>query len=282
MSVQSVRVRFEHTLAGKLIERFLELNPFERSLALGSKLFTTVVPLSILLSTLAGRPNVLATRLIDGFGLSGAGASAMKQLFDVPSAQVWNAITFIGLLVVGYSLISFARALQRIYDDAWHLPPLRSRGIGWGSIWVVAFAVYFSLSTPFARLLYEHGFRVSGTIVTVIGGTILWLLTPFILLGRRVPLRVLVPGGIASGVLLAAFNIGSNVYLPHSMTSNVTRYGLVGVTFSMLSWLFAFSLILVAAAACGAVLGERRSDWADPRPSHPTPQPDAGSGGQTE
>jgi membrane protein len=282
MSVQSVRVRFEHTLAGKLIERFLELNPFERSLALGSKLFTTVVPLSILLSTLAGRPNVLATRLIDGFGLSGAGASAMKQLFDVPSAQVWNAITFIGLLVVGYSLISFARALQRIYDDAWHLPPLRSRGIGWGSIWVVAFAVYFSLSTPFARLLYEHGFRVSGTIVTVIGGTILWLLTPFILLGRRVPLRVLVPGGIASGVLLAAFNIGSNVYLPHSMTSNVTRYGLVGVTFSMLSWLFAFSLILVAAAACGAVLGERRSDWADPRQSNPTPQPDAGSDGQTE
>lgn len=278
MNVQSIRGRLEQTLVGKLVERLLELNPFERSLALGAKLFTAVVPLSILLSTLVGGPNLLVTRLIDGFGLTGAGASALTQLFDVPSAQVWNVITLVGLLVAGYSLLSFARALQRIYEDAWHLSPLRTHGITWGSVWVVAFAVYFSLSTPLARLLYEHGFRVSGTIVSLVWGTILWLVTPFILLGRRVHLRVLAPGGITGAILLVAFNLGSNLYLPHSMTANVHRYSLVGVTFTLLSWLFAFSLTLVAAAACGAVLAERRSDWTDPRQPDSTPPADAEPG----
>jgi membrane protein len=279
MNVQSVRDRLDRVLLGRLIERILELNPFERSLVLGSKLFTAVVPLSILLSAVVGKPNVLTTRLIDGFGLTGEGASAMTQLFEVPSAQVWNLINLIGLLVAAYSLLSFARALQRIYENAWHLVPPRSHRITWGSVWVVVFAVYFSLSSPFARLLYEHGLRVSGTIVSLIGGTILWLVTPFILLGRRVPLRVLAPGGLASAVLLLAFTVGSDIYLPHSMTANVHRYGLVGVTFSLLTWLFAFSVTLVVAAACGAVLGERRSDWTDPRRSEPTPPPDTGQDG---
>ncbi len=277
LNLQSVRGRLEPTLVGKLIERVLELNALERSLALGSKLFTTVVPLSILVSALLGRRNVLATRLIDGFGLTGDGARGITALFDVPSAQVWNTINLIGVLVLGYSILSFAQALQRIYEDAWHLPP-RSLGIHWGGVWLVAFAVYFSLSTPLSRLLYEHGFRVSATIVTLIGGGILWLVTPFILLGRRVPLRVLVPGGIANAVILAAFNVGSSIYLPHSTTVNVHRYGLVGVTFTLLTWLFVFSLALVVGAACGAVLGERRAGWKDPGRAGATVRKDATPG----
>lgn len=275
LKIQPVRERLEATLAGKLIERLGELSVLERSLALGSKLFTTVVPLSILVSALLGRRNPLATRLIDGFGLTGAGANAMRSLFDVPSAQVGDAINLIGVLVMGYSLISFAQLLQRIYEAAWHLPPIRSLGVAWGGVWVVAFALYFSLSTPLARLLYQDGFRVSATIVTLIAGSILWLVTPFILLGRRVRFRVLVPGGVASALLLTAFNVGSNVYLPHSMTENVHRYGLVGVIFTLLSWLFLLSLILVVTAACGAVLGERRADWQDPRESLPDVPPEA-------
>lgn len=264
MKVQAVRERLENTLVRKLLKRLVELNPLERGLALGSKLFTTVVPLSILVSAVLTRGNAFATRLIDGFGLTGDGANALRTLFDVPSGQVRDATGVIGVLVLGYSLLSFARALQRLYEDAWHLPALRSRGFAWGALWMVAFSVYFSLSTPLARVLYDHGFRISATIATLVGGSILWLVTPFILLGRRVPLRVLVPGGIASAILLSVFNLGSNIYLPHSMTVNIHRYGLVGVTFTILTWLFAFSLTLVVAAACGAVLGERRADWKDP------------------
>jgi membrane protein len=87
------------------------------------------------------------------------------------------------------------------------------------------------------------------------------MFTPFILLGRRVHPRVLVPGGVATAILLTAFNLGSRVYLPESTTTNVQRYGLVGVTFTILTWLFAFSLMLIVSAASGAVLAERRFGW---------------------
>jgi membrane protein len=258
---RSLRARFQQTLAGELVRRLERLNPIERGLALGSKLFTTVVPLSILVSALFSTGNVFATRLIEGFGLTGAGAQALRTLFDVPSGQVQAGVSIIGILVVSYSLLSFARALQRVYEDAWQLPPLRTRGVAWGALWMVAFACYFSLSTPIAGVLYRHGFHVGATVSSLVFGSMLWLVTPFILLGRRVPMRVLLPGGIASAVLLSLFNLGSRAYLPHSMSTNIHRYGLVGVTFTILTWLFAFSLTLIVAAATGAVLGERRDDW---------------------
>ncbi len=267
MNLRSVRDRLDQTLVGKFIERIREVRAFERSLGLGSKLFTTVVPLSILLSALLGKRNILSSRLIDQFGLTGQGANAMRALFDVPSAQVGSAFSLIGVLVLGYSLISFARALQQVYEDAWHLPRLRSSGIAWGSVWIVAFAAYFSLSTPLTQMLDERGLRVSGIVVSLLLGTVLWLVTPFILLGRRVRLRVLIPGGVASAILFAGFNAYSSLYLPHSVSVNVRRYGLIGVTFTILSWLFVFSLVMVVAACCGAVLGERRADWTDPRES---------------
>jgi membrane protein len=266
IDAQSARARFERTLPAQLLERLASLNPVERGLAMGSKLFTAVVPLSILVGGLLSSRVAVADRLIEGFGLTGAGRAALLQLFQVPSGEVASGVSVIGVLVLLYSMVSFARTLQRVYEDAWGLPPLRSHGIVWGMVWVVAFAVYFSLSTPLAHLLHDHGLTVTATIVSLAFGTILWMVTPFILLGRRVAPRVLVPGGIATALLLTAFNLGSRVYLPGNITRNVEHYGLVGVTFAILSWLFAFSLTLIVSAACGAVLAERRTDWARPQP----------------
>jgi len=69
-----------------------------------------------------------------------------------------------------------------------------------------------------------------------------------------VPLRALRRGGITTAILLTLFNIGTRIYIPENMTTNITRYGLVGATFTILSWLFAFSLVLVVSTAAGAVL----------------------------
>ncbi len=256
-----VRDRFEHGLLRALADRLLELNPIERSLALGSKLFTAVVPLAILLSGLLASPDAVAKRMIDGFGLTGAGAEAMRELFRVPSGEAGAAISVIGVLVLLYSLLSFARALQRAFEDAWHLPPLGARGLPWTALWIVSLAVYFSLSAPLSRVLYDHGLHLSAFVASLVCGAALWLLTPMILLGRRVSAAALAPGSVVTAALLILFNVGSHLYLPRSATTNVERYGLVGVTFTVLTWLFAFSLTLIASAASGAVLSERYGRW---------------------
>jgi membrane protein len=254
-----LRTRLERTLAGQVVLRLAELNPVERGLALGSKLFTAVVPLAIILSSVMSSRDAVATRVIEGFGLTGAGAAALRDLLRVPAGQTGSAISVIGVLVLVYSMLSFSRALQRVYQDAWRLPAMRREGMAWGLLWVVAFAVWFSLSTPISRALHARGLNLGAVVVSVALGSILWMITPFILLGRRIAMRALLPGGVATAVLLVAFNLGSRVYLPRSTTTNVGRYGLVGVTFTILTWLFAFSLTLIASAAIGAVLNERRS-----------------------
>ena len=254
IDVRALRKRFEQSVLGRLADRFFELRPIERGLALGSKLFTAVVPAAIIVSGLLSAPHALSNRLVEGLGLTGSGAAAVQQLFQVPQGTAGATINIVGVLVLLYSLVSFARALQRLYEDAWHLPPTRT-GIAWGLVWLVAFSAYFSLSSPVARLLNAHGYTVGAFLVSLIGGAVLWSVTPAILLGRRVPLRALRRGGLTTAVLLTLFNVGTHVYVPHSMTTNVSRYGLVGVTFTILSWLFAFSLVLVASAAAGAVFG---------------------------
>jgi membrane protein len=274
VDLRELRERLRRTLPGKLVERFVELRPIERGLALGSKLFTAVVPAAILLSGLLTSPDAVANRLVDGLGLTGPGAAAIRQLFHAPPSESTTGVGIIGILVLLYSLLSFARTLQRLYEDAWRLPPVRT-GIVWGSVWLVTFAVYFSMATPFAHLLGRHGLTVSAFVVSLIGGAVLWSVTPAILLGRRVPLRALRRGGLATAVLLTLFNVGSRVYVPHSMTANTGRYGLVGVTFTLLTWLFAFCLVLVASAAAGAVLGDTpaaESARAN-RPAHAPPGP---------
>ena len=253
----ALRRRLRRSLPGVLVERLFELNPIERSLALGSKLFTAIVPLAILLSSVISSRDAVGDRLVGSWGLTGAGASAMRELFTVPSGYAGSTINVVGILVLLYSVLSFARALQRLYEEAWRLPSLHTRGLAWGLLWIVSFAVYFSLSAPLSGFLRDHGFPISALAVSLIFGTVLWSVTPAILLGWRIAPRRLVPGGIVSAVLLVAFNLGSHIYLPHSATSNVERYGLVGVTFTALSWLFAFSLTLVASAAWGAALSER-------------------------
>ena len=279
MNAWALRERFERTLVWRLVDRILELNPIERSLALGSKLFTAVVPAAILVSAVLSSPDALPNRLIDGLDLTGTGAAAVRELFEVPSGPAGATVSVVGVLVLVYSLVSFARALQRLYEDAWHLPALRT-GVAWGIVWLVAFAVYFSLTTPVSRLLHSHGLTVSAFLVSIISGAVLWSVTPAILLGRRVSLRALRRGGVTTAILLTPFNIGTRIYIPHNMTTNITRYGLVGATFTILSWLFAFSLVLVVSAAAGAVLSEPETDT-HPRQDNLSTPPECGRIGRS-
>jgi hypothetical protein len=89
----------------------------------GSKLFTAIVPLSILLSGLLSSPDVVANRRIDGFGLTESGAQAVRDLFHGPSGQADVTIS-----VIGVSALSFAGALQRVRDAS---PRHRFRGLVW-------------------------------------------------------------------------------------------------------------------------------------------------------
>ena len=94
-----------------------------------------------------------------------------------------------------------------------------------------------------------------------------WLALQYLLLGRRIPWRRLVPGAIVAGCGQQGVAAVSTLWIPIVVRNNATRYGAIGVSFALLSWLVLISIVLVAAAAVSVELGG----------GPPLPRPAAGS-----
>jgi membrane protein len=267
MSAAAVMRRAEGTLAGRFLHALIELRAIDRSLALASKLFIAILPLSILSTALiSGRE--YGDQLVDRFGLTGSGAEAARTLFASP-AQVQAGVGALGLVILGSSVFSFARALERVYLDCWDLSQqqqraaMRSRGI-WLAGFFLALAALSSLHAATAGTSGE-GLAVA---TAGVGGALFFLWTPHVLLGGRVPWRRLLPTAAITGGAMLLLAVGSAIVMPQLVSHNTVRYGLIGFTFSLVSWLFSAAVLLVSAAILGALV--------DRRGSRPGPAPHRG------
>ena len=92
-------------------------------------------------------------------------------------------------------------------------------------------------------------------VVRVAASSALWLALQYLLLGGRLPWRRLLPGAVACGVGQQAVTAVSTLWIPRVVEQNAIRYGAIGVSFALLSWLVLISFVLVAAAAVSVELG---------------------------
>jgi membrane protein len=247
--------RFEGTLAGRFVEALVEMRVVDRSLALASKLFIAILPMSIL-STAIISGRAFSDQLVDRFGLTGRGAQAARELFAAPS-EVQAGVGFLGILILTSSIVSFARALERVYLDCWQLAPLTRSAVRWRLIWLTGFfAVLAALS-----LLHDAFDGTPAEPVTwalaAVTGSVFFLWTPYVLLGRRVSHRRLLPTALATGAAMLLLGVGSTLIMPALTSRNTGRYGLIGFTFSLVSWLFTAAVLIISAAILGALLDRR-------------------------
>lgn len=230
------------------LERLVELAFVERSVALGSYAFTALIPLlTVYGAVIEGA--AFADRISDRFELKGSAAASVHQAF-APPGTVEGSITVISLLLLVASALTLTRGLQRLYQAAYGLPPLGLRGTKWGLMWlalVPAFLEVRTLEASVTRGLLE-------AVLAIAAGAVCWTLTPWLLLGCRLPIRVLLPGGLLTAVAMSALAVGSIVYMPHSVGVSAARYGVIGVAFAILSWLIVCGFALVGSAAAGALL----------------------------
>ena len=180
----------------------------------------------------------------------------MRQLFATPS-EVKGGVTAFGMLVMLYSVYSFARLLARTYEAAWHLPKAGVGGAARGILWVLELALYVSLLSPIRRAVDDNAGTVVSDVVSIALSTLVWLVTPYLLLAGRVRYRALLPTALLTAASLGIASAVSAIYMPNAITTSAERYGLVGVAFTFVSWLIGISVVVVVAAAIGAVTAER-------------------------
>ena len=239
--------------AGPLVawlERLAAIQAVDRGVALGALAFSSLFPLLIVYSAVVPLADAhdFANGIVKRLSLSGAAAESVREVF-APSATVAHSVTVIGFVLVLFSALSLARALQRLYELAYELPAVGIRGTPWHLLWIALIPLYISVR-PLVAELAGGWWHVAGSLLV---GVAAWLATPYVLLGRRLAWRELLPGAALAALGMTALMGFSLVYLPHSLSASAKQFGTIGIAFALLSWLVLAGFVLVGSAAGGAV-----------------------------
>jgi membrane protein len=238
--------------------RFLDVEGTMQATVLAAQAFTSLIPFMVVAAAFGPGEDDLSARIVDRFDLSGSAARSVRQLFN-DAGEVESAVTWVSVIILVLSALSFTRALQRMYERSYGVPA-GSWKEGWrGLAWLAGLAVWLSVSSPLREALADVGGPVLALAVSTALGFVLWLWTPSILLGD-VGWRHLLPGALIAAVLGALLTAASSIYVPVVMEWSADRYGLIGVAFTFQSWLLAAGFVIVAGAVIGAIASERLGD----------------------
>jgi uncharacterized BrkB/YihY/UPF0761 family membrane protein len=272
----------------RAVHRFQRIAGFDRAIALASSALTALIPLAVvtgaLVTHLGGKD--LADRIIDRYDLTGGGADAVRDVFS-PTGGTSTSVGVVGALLLVVAVLSFTRAVQRLFEQAWELEPLGVRNTLNGLQWALAVIAYVVASGWIHEAVGRARVDVVPSLLVLPLTVVFLVWSGWILSATRIQWRDLLPFGVIASALTAAYSVGAAVYVPHLFSSYTTRYGVIGAVFAMISTLFCVMLVLVGSAALGrevtdeldrirrgerppddevrrewdAVLGEVRSRW---------------------
>jgi len=238
--------------------RFVELQGFDRAVALAGQAFTALVPLLIVygagVSKATGQD--FADQLVRVFDLKGGAATELNKAF-APADDVQSEVNVFGAFLLTVSALSFTRALQRLYQLAWHQSSLGLRAAKWGLIWLAIIIVILTLRPP----ILGGTDGVLRLVLSLAIAALLWLLTPLVLLARRVAWQRLVPTALLTSVGMTVLAVCSAVWMPRTVATSAAEFGVIGIAFALLRWLVGAGMVLVLAASGGVVIDEHWRDW---------------------
>lgn len=248
------------------LDRLVRIQFVDRAVALGSLAFTAMVPLLVIVASFAPGNSGIADTLVKRFHLSGNTAELMQEVFTRPEDSR-GAISAVGLALLIGSALSFTRALQRLYELSWRLETRGWRGTVAGLRWLGLMAVWATAFAAARTWLLDQTGPVFSLVVALACSAALWLVTPFVLLDKRVEWHRLLPTALLTSIGMTGLSIGSVIYMPDAIAESAARYGSIGIAISLVSWLVGTGFVLVACAAVGAVLGGETDS--PPRPDPP-------------
>lgn len=243
----------QNSLLGRIVQALLQVNLRDRALTLAGQAFIALVPLLIVVAMLVGSSGgkAVADWFVSRFGLTGAAADAVTALFARPPSAV-GSVGILGFLLLLWSVLSFARSVQRTYELAWGLPAAGQRGAVRGV--TGAFVLLVSLG----GVAY-----VSSLVADAVGRSLVyllqiplavpgWWLASRLLLNRRISWSELLPGAVVSATAMALAALAGSIWVPILVERDIGRYGVIGAATALITWLTALSLVVVASAVVGA------------------------------
>ena len=241
----------------RAVNRFQKIAAFDRAVALASSALTASVAVLILAGAIL--PDVsgadLADHIIQRYGLTGGGADAVRDVFVVPDTATGS----IGVISAAFLLVaalSFTRAVQRLFEQAWELKPLSVRNTLNDLRWLGVFAMYVAATGWIYAELGAGRLDLLATLAALPFGFMFLWWSGRVLSAGRLSWRDLLPFAVIAGALISVYSVGATVYVPHLFSRYATRYGVIGAVFAMISTLFCAMVVIVGSAAVGREVGD--------------------------
>jgi hypothetical protein len=236
----------------RVVNRFQKVAGFDRSIALASSALTATIPLAIIASAVSTQLGGKGTadRIIERYDLTGGGAEAVRDIFS-PASGTSTSVGVIGFLFLMIAVLSFTRAVQRLFEQTWELPALSVRNTFNGLLWIVGLTAYLGLSGVLRAVLGRSSLELTATLLTTPLAALFLGWSGWVLSAKRISRNALVPFALVGSVALAVYSVGAAVYVPHLFSTYATRYGVIGAVFAMISALFCVMVAVVASAAAG-------------------------------
>ena len=245
-----------------IVKRFFKIDGIRKGMLMAFNLFISIIPLVIIAFALVSRLRnriSLSQVFIEQFRLHGETAQIVRGAFP-PTRNILKVASVIAVGSFALSGFDVASVFQRTFADAWNVKPFKSwRGPLRGLIWFTLVFLTFALGQLLQRLPTKHGPWAYGLSIPLVMGMNywFWLLTPRLMLDKRMAHRDLRPGAILGMVGSTALWILSLVILPGWFDWYGRGFGGVGIALALLSWTYVVSIVWVVIVVIAAVMWER-------------------------
>jgi membrane protein len=199
--------------------------------------------------------NVFGERLVTHLKLTGSTASLVQSTFGSTSS---NGLAASIAVVISFLLwgIGIGQIYQDVYARAWgvEVGSLADQGL---------FALFFFILAGAIAVQAVAAERFHGASLLVLApawlaaATAFWLLTPSLLLHRKIGLRALLPGALLAAVVLGGTIATAPLFVAAPLNQNGKAFGSFGVVLTVIGYFF---VLLVMTLVC-AVFSPVWKNW---------------------
>ena len=255
--------RFEKSAAGRFWSQLSTADFMNSSFAFAALAVLTAFPFLAVSSAALGGDirQVIAARM----GLDPQATKDVDGLIATGDKAI-ATLTWLSAVVLVVGAIGMASTLQKWYERIYEQPAPKGllRHFTFQLAGVAAFTLYITAQVELFDIVRPAGGRGLVFLLTFVTSSLFWWWSAYMLLYRQIPLRRLLPAGVATGACLTGLGVVSSFTFSDQITSGQQSYGPAGVVIALITFLVGFGVCLHA----GAVFGRMWNDWQDERTSH--------------
>jgi membrane protein len=220
----------------------------------GAELLWSVLPLLILLSSLANQR--VDDDLSRHLGVTGQGIHVLRALFrSSPTFSVVPILT--GLLFALVGTVTVVGSIQVLYERAFDQEHRGWRDIPRFLVWLLVLLTALIVEGIISKPVRTATGHVGEGLVRFVAAMLFFWWTMHFLLAGRTPWRVLIRPASVTAILWLALAVFSSISLSSTIVSDSRLYGTIGVVFTLLTWFILIATVLVLGAASGSVWQNR-------------------------